>query len=124
MSSDTVAYKGYTGSISVSIEDGCLHGRILFINDLITYESDTVPGLRQEFCAAVDEYIETCRELGVSPDKPCSGTFNVRVGPDLHRKAIVTATKKNKTLNEFIKEAVVVAVSDPGEIIKAFPEEL
>ena len=37
-----LTYKTYIGSIEVSVEDECLHGKILFIDDLITYEANTV----------------------------------------------------------------------------------
>ncbi|MFA0056368.1 hypothetical protein [Vibrio echinoideorum] len=51
-------YKGYIGSCSISLEDGVLHGKLECIDDLITYESDSVLGLRDAFHEAVDDYIE------------------------------------------------------------------
>lgn len=54
-------FRGYKGSISASIEDQCLHGKILFINDLITYEAETVPALKEAFEEAVNDYLETCK---------------------------------------------------------------
>ena len=57
-------YKGFSGSVEVSIDDSCLHGKVECINDLVTYESQTVDGLQQEFEAAIDDYIQTCKELG------------------------------------------------------------
>ena len=40
-SSALLKFKGYTGSVEVSLEDGCLHGRLLHIDDLITYGGNT-----------------------------------------------------------------------------------
>ena len=40
--SKLLEYKGYYGSTDVSVEDGALFGKILFINDLITYEANDV----------------------------------------------------------------------------------
>ena len=47
----TLNYKGYIGSIEVSEEDNCLYGKVLDLpNDTeITYEGDTVQGLREDF---------------------------------------------------------------------------
>jgi predicted HicB family RNase H-like nuclease len=73
-------YKGYQGSIEVSLEDNVLHGKILHIVDLVTFEAQTPDGLRQAFEGEVDEYLTFCEEEGVAPDKPFKGTFNVRVG--------------------------------------------
>ena len=44
-------YKSFLGSIEVDIDDNCLHGKILFINDLITYEAVTPAQLETEFKA-------------------------------------------------------------------------
>jgi predicted HicB family RNase H-like nuclease len=99
-------YKGYSGSIEVSVEDACLHGKVLHIRDLVTYEAVSVQDLRTQFEAAVDSYIQTCARLGVEPKKPYSGTFNVRIGPALHLQAAEIATCKGVCLNDFVKEAI------------------
>jgi predicted HicB family RNase H-like nuclease len=102
-------YKGYAGTIEPSIEDGCLHGEILFINDLITYEGTTVAEIKASFEEAVDRYLAYCEETGRPADKPCSGTFNVRVGPELHRKAVEAAYEQGFTLNEFVTRSIQAA---------------
>ena len=66
------SHKTYQGSAEISLEDGCLYGKILFVSDLITYEAQTVPALRLAFEAAVDNYLEQCAELGMSADTPLS----------------------------------------------------
>ena len=58
-----LSHKGYTGSIEVSIEDNCLHGRILFIEDIVTYEGETVDDLATSFKDAVDRYVTYCKNL-------------------------------------------------------------
>ncbi|WP_321943054.1 type II toxin-antitoxin system HicB family antitoxin [Paraburkholderia tropica] len=105
-------HRGYTGSCQVSEEDECLFGKILFIDDLITYEGDTIPELRKSFQEAVDFYIQQCEEAGVQPDKPMSGSFNVRISPSLHREACICATKNGQSLNDFVKNAVESAVEN------------
>lgn len=70
MSEHALTHKGYTGSAEVSLEDDCLHGKILFISDLVTYEAETVPGLRTEFVAAVENYLAQCADMGLLADVP------------------------------------------------------
>ncbi len=107
-------YKGYAGTIEASIEDGCLHGSILFINDLITYEGNTVEEIKSSFEEAIDRYLAYCEETGKPADKPFSGTFNVRVGPELHRKAVEAAHDRGITLNEFVTRSMQAAIDQNG----------
>ena len=109
-------YKGYAGTIEVSIEDGCLHGSILFINDLITYEGNTVEEIKASFEDAVNRYLAYCEETGKPADKPCSGTFNVRVGPELHRKAVEAAHDHGITLNEFVTRSIQATIDQNGTL--------
>ncbi len=99
-------YKGYQGSVKVSIEDHCLHGKIEFISDMVNYEGETVEQLEKEFNLAVDSYLETCKEMGIEPKKPFKGSFNVRIGQELHEKAAKRAGEIGKTLNDYIKDIV------------------
>ncbi len=112
---EILEYKNYTGTVEVSVEDNCLHGKILHIRDLVTYEAETVEQLKEEFEAAIDNYLQSCERLGVEPKKPCSGTFNVRIGADLHLHAVETATRKNSSLNDFVKEAIAHEVEKAEE---------
>lgn len=108
-------YKGFYGSVETSLEDGVLFGKIECINDLVNYEAETLAALRAAFEESVDDYLETCAEIGKSPDKPMSGTFNVRVGAELHKQAYIAATNAGKTLNEFVKAALEEATSDTND---------
>lgn len=110
MASDCMQYQGYSGSIEISLDDGCLHGRIQFIDDLITYEGESVPELLSNFHQAVDRYVADCLETGRPANKPYSGTFNVRIGPELHKHASQAAYKAGVKLNEFVSKAVRQAV--------------
>ena len=72
MSEQRLEYKGYQGSVEVSLEDDVLHGKILRITDLVTFEATTPKVLRRAFKQQVDEYLAFCEEEGVAPDKPFS----------------------------------------------------
>lgn len=104
-------YQGYIGSIEVDIDEGFLYGRLLFIRDVVSYRSDDVIGLRAAFHEAVDDYVKTCIEMGDTPDQPCKGTFNVRIGPELHRLAALAAEAEASSLNEWMKSACTLRLA-------------
>ena len=109
-------YKGYQGSIEVSPEDKCLYGKIRFIEDLVLYEGQTVVELEKAFQESLDNYLETCRNLGKDPEKPFKGSFNVRLSPALHKEVSVKAGEEGKSLNEFIVEAVQMFVEQKKDV--------
>ena len=104
-------YRGYLGSAEVDAETGALVGRLLYIRDTITYSAVSVAALKKAFEDAVNEYLETCEELGDAPDTPCKGTFNVRVGPDVHRRLAIAARRDDISLNEYVRLALDAALS-------------
>lgn len=110
---NTLEYKGYQGTAEISFADNVIHGKILHILDLVTYEANSIENLKKEFEEAVDDYLETCKEEGVSPDKPYSGTFNVRLTPELHRNLAIAASRQGKSLNNTIKQLVTVWLECP-----------
>lgn len=99
-------YKGYTGSIEYSKEDGQLYGKVLGIRGLISYEGDTGKKLEADFMEAIDAYLADCKQDHVSPEKPFKGSFNVRISPELHRKAALLAMEENSSLNSFVAESI------------------
>jgi len=103
---DTMSYKGYTGSVHYSDEDRVLFGKVEYIRSLISYEGTDVDALRNAFAEAVDDYLDLCQQEGRPPEQPFSGTFNVRTGPDLHRRAAWLARAQGTTLNRVVSEAL------------------
>jgi len=99
-------YQGFIGSIMVDSEEKCLYGKLLYINDLVTYEAATVLKLETEFKKSVNEYLATCKELDREPLKPFRGSLNVRIGSSLHKDAAFHAAQDGVTLNEYIKLAI------------------
>ena len=99
-------YKGYFGSAEYSAPDRCFHGKLEYIDDLVTFESDTVAGLEREFAAAVEDYIETCGNIGKEPEEPFGGFFDVRIPPELHRKAALIASQKGIAFDTFVETAI------------------
>jgi len=104
-------YKGYIGSVEVSETDNCLYGKLLHINDLVTYEAETPRQLVDAFHEATDDYLATCAELDKEPDTPYKGVFNVRTQPSIHREVATMADMLGKKLNTFANDALVLAIT-------------
>jgi predicted HicB family RNase H-like nuclease len=101
-----LTYKGFTGSVVASVEDGCLIGEVLFINDHIVYEGQTIAEIQTAFEASVDQYLDYCARNNKQPSKPYSGSFNIRTGAELHRLAAREAYKSGISLNEYVVQSI------------------
>ena len=101
-----IAYKGYYGSVHYSDEDQIFHGKIEFIRSLVSYEGTDVRSLRTAFEEAVDDYLKLCEEENREPDRPFKGSFNIRTGTDLHRRAVLFAKSKGTNLNSIVTDAL------------------
>lgn len=112
--SQTLAYKGYNGSVQFSAEDKVLHGRIVAIRDVITFEGRDVRSLEKNFKTAVDEYLRFCQDQGKTPDTPFKGSFNVRLGQELHKRAALYAQAHDQNLNTVVHDAVEEFLSHAG----------
>jgi predicted HicB family RNase H-like nuclease len=108
---NSLNYDGYTASIHYSPADEVFFGKLIGINDLVTFEGTSVEELKQGMKEAVDDYIETCKALGKSPEKSYKGVFNVRVSSDLHKKIALLASQYDVTLNDFVKSVLQYASS-------------
>lgn len=104
--SDMLEYRGYLGSVLYSGQDETFHGRLEFIRDLVTYEGKDAKTLKRAFHEAVDDYLALCEQRGRDPDVPLKGTFNVRPGRELHRRAMLYARREGMNLNAVVTEAL------------------
>ena len=102
----TLEYKGYCTRIEFDADAMLLHGKIEGINDLVTFESEDSSRIEAEFHAAVDDYLDFCKELGKEPEKEYRGLFNVRIRPDLHKRIAAEAVKKNISMNALVEQAI------------------
>lgn len=112
---DILEYKGYYAEVHFNSEDEVFYGKIIGINDLVSFEGTTVKQLKKEFQEAVEDYLATCQELGKEPEKTYKGTFNVRIPSELHRQAALQAALKKMTLNDFVRQAIDAMVSKPAD---------
>jgi predicted HicB family RNase H-like nuclease len=76
------------------------------VADVIVFHADNVAGLKRAFHEAVDDYVETCRKLGRSPQKPYSGKMMFRVDPEIHARAAKAAELAGKSLNQWAEDVL------------------
>jgi len=110
MADNMLKYKDFFGSVDYSASDECFYGKIIGTSDLVTFEGDSVEGLRAAFIEAVEDYLILCEEVGKEPQKSYKGSFNVRVSPELHKDAAMLASRKGISLNAFVEKALSDAV--------------
>ena len=103
---NTMEYKGYIGSIEFSEEDSLFYGKVQGIRALISYEGANAQELITDFHAAVDDYLILCNEENIEPEKAYKGSFNVRISPELHKKAVVYAYSQQTSLNKVMEDAL------------------
>ncbi len=99
-------YKGYSGSIEYSAEDGLLYGKVLGIKGLLSYEGETGKDLEADFEEAIDVYLADCKAENKAPEKPFKGSFNVRIPSTLHQRAALLAMEAKVSLNAFVAESI------------------
>jgi predicted HicB family RNase H-like nuclease len=107
-----MTYKGYTANLEVDVEAGIIFGRVLDINDVVTFKGKTIEEARQEFYKSVDDYLAFCEDLGEEPDKPFSGKLPFRTTPEHHRKIFIAASKAGKSINAWMDEVLSIAADN------------
>ena len=99
-------YKGYYAHIKYSDEDNCFFGTIAGVTDVISFEGDSTAELKEAFIEAVEDYLDICKRQGKEPQKAYKGSFNVRIDPELHKRAVLVAMSDNISLNQLVERAV------------------
>lgn len=99
-------YKGYIGKVEIDEEEKILHGEVINVRDVITFQGESVEEIQQAFRESIDDYLDFCAQRGESPEKPFSGKFVVRLPAELHRKAYVQAKLADKSLNGWVIDVI------------------
>ena len=84
---DSLSYKGYVGSVHFHADDEVFYGKIVGVDDLVTFEGTTVADLATSFREAVEDYVALCRSVEKAARKSYKDGFNVRIPASLHRRA-------------------------------------
>ena len=112
---DVLKYKGFIGSVHYAPEDRVFYGKVEGVNDLISFEGASVDELEEGFRYMVDKHIEDCEKKEIPLEKSYKGNLNIRLSPDLHKKAAYKALSRGISLNQYINDAIKkeIASSDP-----------
>ncbi len=97
-------YKGYQAAVTYDDEIGIFHGEVINIRDVVTFQGKSVRELEKAMKESIEDYLDYCVEIGVEPQKPFSGTFTVRVSPDLHQRIHLAAKTSGKSLNAWVRD--------------------
>lgn len=119
---DVLMYKGFIGSVHFDAEDQVFHGKIEGINDLVTFEGDSVKDITRAFHEAVDDYVLLCKEAGKKPLKSARGSFNVRISPEIHQGILEIVSVEHTSLNQFVERAIEKEVEEKLVGFKTFLE--
>ena len=106
-------YKGYAGVIELDLEAELIHGRVVGLRDVITFQGNTVAETRQAFQDSIDDYLEWCASEGRPPDKPFSGKLLIRVAPAIHRSLAQLAEARSTSINKLAAEALANLAGEP-----------
>ncbi len=109
---NTFTYNGYNGAVEVDPKAGILFGRVLDLDAILTFEAETVRDAEHAFRDTVDDYLAWCAERGKQPEKPFSGKLVLRIAPEVHRDAVIAATRERKSLNTWLADVVARAARE------------
>ena len=106
---NTMSYRGYTARMEFDPDDKIIVGRVLDIDDIITFHGTSVADFEGALRSAVDSYIAACEQLGQAADKPASGKMMLRVDPAVHAAAVKASARSGQSLNKWAEQVLRAA---------------
>ena len=123
MNNGVMKYRGYSAVIAYSEEDECLVGKVVDVNDSITFHGDSVAEMKKEMKLSVDAYLKACEKFGKDPERPYSGKMNLRLPPEMHKVLVLEAEQTGKSINDLIVMAVdATYTGEAATVTKAKPQ--
>lgn len=103
---NSMTYRGYTAHMDFDPDDKIIVGRVLDIDDIISFHGTSVVEFEQAFQSAVDGYIHACEQLNQRADKPASGRLMLRVNPSVHAQVVKASAKSGQSLNKWAEQVL------------------
>ena len=103
---------GYKAKIEYDPELDQFRGEILGLNGSADFYGKSPASLRKEFRNSLRVFLDVCKEKDLNPTKQYSGKFNLRIPPRLHSEIAARATAENKSINQWVSEALNNSVSE------------
>ncbi|MHC2574004.1 type II toxin-antitoxin system HicB family antitoxin [Rhizobium leguminosarum] len=100
----TIKYKDYQAL--VEYDDGAFFVKVLHIDDLLVAQFHVASEAENVLRELVDNYLAQCEAKGRQPNRPFKGSFNVRIPPELHRRAAMAAADDGLSLNSWTNLAI------------------
>ena len=97
-------HEGYIAEVSYEEGDASMHGLVVNARATLHFSGRDIKELKTAFADTIADYHEWCKERGVEPERPYSGTLSLRISPELHRRVAERAAKTGESINQFIAE--------------------
>lgn len=108
---------GHRAVLSYDPEIGLFRGEFLGLNGGADFYAKSVDDLVEEGRTSLRVFLDLCREHDIEPIRRFSGRFNVRLDPGTHAAAVFAASSENKSLNEWVADAIAQAAKYSREPI-------
>ena len=105
-------YKKYVATVELDAEAGLLHGEIINLSDVVTFQGRSVDELRQAFKESVEDYLEGLRRVRKRTRKAVYGTIRGSTTARGAPMAVLAAKIENKSLNAWVAEKLEQAACD------------
>ena len=111
---NSMFYKGYTASMVFDAQDKIIVGRVLDVDDIISFHGQSVAEFESSFHAVIEDYLAASKELGSPPERPASGKVMLRIAPEVHAAALKAAARSGTSLNKWAEAALGKAARKPS----------
>jgi predicted HicB family RNase H-like nuclease len=111
---NSMSFKGYTASMIFDTEDKVIVGRVVDIDDIISFHGSSVSEFETNFHAAIEDYLSAAKVLGSPAEKPASGKVMLRIAPEIHAAALRAAARSGISLNKWAEGALRSAARGPS----------
>lgn len=116
MNNSVMHNNGYSAAIRFSEEDGVFVGRILGINDIVSFHGRSVDEIKKQFAVALASYLSDCEEMGKEPERPYSGKLNLRLTPEFHKAIAFEAESSGMSINDVVVAALERSYMNKGAV--------
>lgn len=106
---NVIEIDGHKAVVCVDPEIGMIRGEFLGLTGSADFYAKSIDDLITEGRKSLKVFLDMCKEKNIEPFREFSGRFNVRLNPKTHEAAVIAATAENKSLNEWVANAIEAA---------------
>ena len=105
MQGNVIRYRGYHARITFDPSADAFHGRVLGMQDVISFYGRTPDELREEMKSAVEDYIASCKEERQA-GKELGRQADPAPDEDVRRRVLIAAAAKGQSVNAWINQVI------------------